>query len=61
VDSKQDQACLLRVVPCIHHLLQDENVNVKKKVILSFSSIYRCALLVSQDLSLILTSLAFFY
>ncbi|KAL8604874.1 hypothetical protein ACOMHN_028502 [Nucella lapillus] len=41
---KRDHACLPRVTPCIMHFLQDENVNVQKKVILSFSGLYRCAL-----------------
>ena len=48
VNSKKDQACLPRVMPCITHLLQDESVNVHKKIILSFSGLYRCALQVSS-------------
>ncbi|XP_076441819.1 symplekin-like [Babylonia areolata] len=41
---KKDHTCLPRVMPCIMHLVQDENVNVQKKVILAFSGLYRCAL-----------------
>lgn len=41
---KKDAECLVRVIQCIAHLLQDENVNVQKKVILSFAGLYRCAL-----------------
>ncbi|KAK7480355.1 hypothetical protein BaRGS_00028402 [Batillaria attramentaria] len=41
---KKDAECLIRVIPCIAHLMQDENVNVQKKVILCFAGLYRCAL-----------------
>nr|KAG5694599.1 hypothetical protein BaRGS_015012 [Batillaria attramentaria] len=42
--GKKDAECLIRVIPCIAHLMQDENVNVQKKVILCFAGLYRCAL-----------------
>lgn len=42
---KKDPDLLVKVIPCLQHLLQDENVNVQKKVILTLSSIYKTLLL----------------
>ena len=47
--SKKDPDLLVKVIPCLQHLLQDENVNVQKKVIFTLSSIYKTLLLVSPD------------
>ncbi|KAK3581424.1 hypothetical protein CHS0354_016286 [Potamilus streckersoni] len=41
---KKDPEILPKVLPCLHHLLQDENINVQKKVILTLSGIFRSVL-----------------
>lgn len=38
---KKDPELLPKVIPCLQHLLSDENVNVQKRVILSLSSVYK--------------------
>ncbi|XP_052769693.1 symplekin-like isoform X1 [Mya arenaria] len=42
---KKDPELLPKVLPSMQHLLNDENVNVQKKVILSLSSVYRALIL----------------
>ncbi|KAL3875215.1 hypothetical protein ACJMK2_038140 [Sinanodonta woodiana] len=41
---KKDPEILPKVIPCLQHLLQDENINVQKKVILTLSGIFRSVL-----------------
>ncbi|XP_060559831.1 symplekin-like isoform X2 [Ruditapes philippinarum] len=38
---KKDPELLTKIMPCLQHLLNDENVNVQKRVILTLSSIYK--------------------
>ncbi|XP_053373588.1 symplekin-like isoform X2 [Mercenaria mercenaria] len=38
---KKDPELLSKIMPCLQHLLNDENVNVQKRVILTLSSIYK--------------------
>ena len=45
--SKKDPDLLLKILPNLIALFQDENVNVRKKVILVMAGLYRLALQVS--------------
>lgn len=42
---KKDPELLAKTMPCMQHLLNDENVNVQKKVILCLSGVYKTLLL----------------
>lgn len=39
--SKKDPELLNKILPCLQILLQDDNVNVQKKVILSLPQVYK--------------------
>lgn len=45
--SKKDPELLPKTLPCLQQLLNDENVNVQKKVILTLSNVYKSLLMVS--------------
>ncbi|OWF40642.1 symplekin-like [Mizuhopecten yessoensis] len=41
---KKDMELLPKILPCLQLLLEDENVNIQKKVILIMSQVYKCVL-----------------
>lgn len=45
--SKKDPELLNKILPCLQILLQDDNVNVQKKVILSLPQVYKVIVKVS--------------
>ena len=49
--SKVDKDILSKIIGNLNMLLYDENVNIKKKVMLSMGSLYRTAIKVTVSLS----------
>ncbi|XP_069117050.1 symplekin-like [Argopecten irradians] len=41
---KKDRELLPKILPCLQLLLEDENINIQKKVILVMSQVYKCVL-----------------
>lgn len=39
--SKKDPEVLTKILPCLQMMLEDENVNVQKKVILTLPPVFR--------------------